>query len=211
MFSGIIEFLGVIRAVKHDQRNSRAPAMEIKVQTGIPDLELGESISVNGVCLTVAALGDNDEASFFISSETLHRTNLGLLVENIKVNLERAVTSSTRFSGHIVQGHVDEMGFIRKIEKKGEAYQLYISLPSSLRKYVVEKGSISIDGVSLTINGIKENKINHQEQNVFVIDLMIIPYTWNHTRFGSLKINDVVNIEVDIIAKYVENLCIVQK
>lgn len=211
MFSGIIEFLGVVSAVKYEKQDLKIQAMEIKIKTGIPDLILGESVAVNGVCLTVTKLGTNDEASFFISSETLDRTNLYVLIENMKVNLERAVTPSTRLSGHIVQGHVDATGRIFKIEQKGEAHQLFVALPSSLRKYVVEKGSIAIDGVSLTINGIKEIAEENHGMNEFLIDLMIIPHTWNHTRLGLLKVDDIVNIEVDIISKYVENLCRVQK
>lgn len=207
MFSGIIEFLGVVTIIKYEKQDTKIQAMNIKVKTGIPDLILGESIAVNGVCLTVTEIGTNDETSFFISAETLDRTNLKLLVENMKVNLERAVTPVTRLSGHMVQGHVDATGRIVKMKQIGEAHQLYVALPRSLRKYVVEKGSIAIDGVSLTVNGIKEINVENQSTEEFLIDLMIIPHTWNHTRFCFLNVNDIVNIEVDIISKYVENLC----
>lgn len=211
MFSGIIEFLGVVKIIRYEKQDSKIQAMEITVQTDIEDLTLGESIAVNGVCLTVTDVGTNKEASFFVSSETLDRTNLGILIENMKVNLERAVTPSTRLSGHIVQGHVDATGRLMCVETQGEAHKIFIALPNSLRQYVVEKGSIAIDGISLTINGIDETHSWHQKTDEFLIDLMIVPHTWNHTNLGQLKINDIVNIEVDIISKYVENLCRTQK
>lgn len=206
MFSGIIESLGTIQTVKHEK-----DAIVVEVDTGITDLSMGESIAVNGVCLTVVQYNQQGQASFFISSETLARTNLGKLVEGKRVNLERAVTPSTRLSGHIVQGHVDAPGRFVKAEKSGDAHQVFFAFPASLRKYVVEKGSIAIDGTSLTLNGIGEIGGGDAASDEFVIHIMIIPHTWEHTTLGHLSPNDMVNVEVDVIAKYVENLCLVQK
>lgn len=211
MFSGIIEFLGTIETIYYEKQDSKIQAMGIKVKTDIADLTLGESIALNGVCLTVTEIGTNREASFYVSSETLDRTNLGILIENMKVNMERAVTPSTRLSGHIVQGHVDATGRLVRVDEVGEAHRIFIALPRSLRQYVVEKGSIAIDGISLTINGIDESHFEQQQADEFLIHLMIIPHTWHQTRLGKLNLNDIVNIEVDILAKYVENLCRVQK
>ncbi|MDI2091707.1 riboflavin synthase [Commensalibacter oyaizuii] len=206
MFSGIIESLGTIQSI-----NREKDAIVIVVQTGIKDLTLGESVAVNGVCLTVTHSNHEGNASFFVSSETLDRTNLGQLTNTKRVNLERAVTPSTRLSGHIVQGHVDATGRFVNVQKSGDAHQVFFAFPQQLRKYVVEKGSIAIDGVSLTLNGIGELGQNGANADEFIIHIMIIPHTWEHTTLGHLTLGDKVNVEVDIIAKYVENLCIVQK
>ncbi|MDI2112062.1 riboflavin synthase [Commensalibacter nepenthis] len=206
MFSGIIESLGSILTV-----NRKPNAMVIEVDTGIPDLSIGESVAVNGVCLTVVKYDAQGKVSFFISSETLNRTNLNQLQVNKRVNLERAVTPSTRLSGHIVQGHVDATGRFVKAEQSGDAHKVFFAFPASLRKYVVEKGSIAIDGTSLTLNGVGEIGKDGASSDEFIIHIMIIPHTWEHTTLGYLSLGDMVNVEVDIIAKYVENLCLVQK
>ncbi|CAI3952174.1 Riboflavin synthase alpha chain (RibC) (PDB:1I8D) [Commensalibacter communis] len=206
MFSGIIESLGTILTVNHEPN-----AMVIEVATGISDLSMGESVAVNGVCLTVVQYDTQGKASFFISSETLNRTNLNTLHVDKRVNLERAVTPSTRLSGHIVQGHVDATGRFLKAEQSGDAYKVFFAFPASLRKYVVEKGSIAIDGTSLTLNGVGEIGRDGASSDEFIIHIMIIPHTWEYTTLGHLSPDDMVNVEVDIIAKYVENLCLVQK
>lgn len=168
----------------------------MEIETGFTDLELGESVAISGVCLTVAEL-KKGATVFYVSPETIDRTRLGALHENSQVNLERALLPNTRLSGHIVQGHVDGVARAIRIERREECYELDFELPENLARYVVEKGSIAIDGVSLTVNRIEANRLS----------VMLIPHTWTHTAFSSLKVNDPVNIEVDIMAKYLEKLC----
>ncbi len=197
MFSGIIERLGAVRAVTPGDGTVR-----LDLQTGFDDLSLGESVAVNGVCLTVTTFDAEGSAAMFVSPETLAVTALGRLAAGHAVNLERAVTPSTRLSGHIVQGHVDGVGHLDRIEASGEAYGLRFSLPESLRRYCVPKGSITLDGISLTLNRLEE-----PEQGRFGAFVTIIPHTWTHTTLGSLSAGDPINVEVDVIAKYVEQLC----
>ncbi len=202
MFSGIIECLGRVRAIEPGER-----AMRIVLDTGLRDLALGESVSVNGVCLTVSAVDATGGAVFFVSPETLDRSSLGRLRERVAVNLERAVTPATRLSGHIVQGHVDGVATLLSIERVGEAggeaWSLVLELPDALRRYCVEKGSIALDGISLTLNAIRPGA----EAGRFEIALMIIPHSWTHTNLATLAPGAVLNVEVDVIAKYVEQLC----
>ena len=202
MFSGIIEGLGRVRAIEPGDR-----AMRIVLDTDLRDLALGESVSVNGVCLTVTACDATGTATFFVSPETLHRSSLGRLRERERVNLERAVTASTRLSGHIVQGHVDGVATLVCVEKVGEAagraWSLVLELPDTLRRYCVEKGSIALDGISLTLNAIRPSPAAGR----FEIALMIIPHSWTHTNLGTLAPGAILNVEVDVIAKYVEQLC----
>lgn len=202
MFSGIIEHQGHVSAARRLDRD-----LDITVATGIPDLSLGESIAVNGVCLTVTSFDAAGNATFFISSETLDRTALGRIGAGHTVNLERAVTPATRLSGHIVQGHVDGTGHLLAVEPAGEARHITFSIPARLRRYLVEKGSITIDGISLTLNAVGEPGADGCTPDAFRIALMIIPHTWEHTTLGALKAGDAVNIEVDVIAKYVESVC----
>ncbi|WP_342627211.1 riboflavin synthase [Nguyenibacter vanlangensis] len=202
MFSGIIEYLGTVTAARRGER-----ALHAAIATGIGDLSLGESIAVNGVCLTVTAFDDGGNASFFISAETLDRTSLGQLRAGGRVNLERAVTPATRLSGHIVQGHVDGTGRLLSVEMAGEARRVVFAVPWALRRYLVEKGSITLDGISLTVNEIGAAGADEAGPDGFPVALMIIPHTWTHTNLGTLAPGDAVNIEVDVIAKYVESLC----
>ncbi|GBQ34728.1 riboflavin synthase [Gluconacetobacter azotocaptans] len=202
MFSGIIEHLGTVTAASHGDRSLR-----IGVATGIGDLSMGESIAVNGVCLTVTDYDATGNAAFFISTETLDRTTLGLLAEGSRVNLERAVTPATRLSGHIVQGHVDGTACLLSVERAGEARRVVFGVPASLRRYLVEKGSITLDGISLTLNEIGEVGAGDAGPDAFAVALMIIPHTWTHTTLGTMAPGDAVNVEVDVIAKYVETLC----
>ncbi|GBQ21970.1 riboflavin synthase subunit alpha [Acetobacter estunensis NRIC 0472] len=197
MFSGIIEHLGKVAAVREGEA-SRV----LDIDTGLTDVALGESIAVNGVCLTATEFDAHGRVQFFVSAETLDRTALGRLKEGDRVNLERAVTPTTRLSGHIVQGHVDGLATFRSTEMVGDARRLVMSVPSALRRYLVEKGSITLDGISLTLNAVGE-----PEGDDFTIELMIIPHTWEHTTLGSLLPGDPVNVEVDVIAKYVESVC----
>lgn len=200
MFSGIIERLGTVRSLAR-----RDQAMDLTVGTGFPDLELGESVAVNGVCLTVVTFDSAGEASFHVSGESLDRTALDRLQAGTKVNLERAVAASTRLSGHIVQGHVDGVGAVAGIGKAGDSHLLRIFVPQALRRYVVEKGSITFDGISLTVNELHDG-ITHDGRAGFEVGLTIIPHTWEQTDLSTLAVGTRVNVEVDVLAKYVENL-----
>jgi len=191
MFSGIIE--------------SSAPVLEILdgpgektlvIGTGYDDLVAGESIAVNGVCLTVTAPTPG-EIRFYISQETLEKTNLGSLSKDATVNIERSLRLSDRNSGHMVQGHVDSTALVSSMSPIGQSFQLAVKLPPSLLHFCVNKGSIAVNGVSLTINEIKDN----------LIYLNLIPETLARTNLGALQTGDLVNIEVDMIAKHLEKIC----
>lgn len=197
MFSGIIERLGRVRAVSGDVD------VRLDLDTGFTDLALGESVAINGVCLTVTEFDAAGAASVFVSPATLAVTALGRLRQGHGVNLERAVTPTTRLSGHIVQGHVDGVGRLLSVEAAGDARILHFTVPDGLRRYCVLKGSITLDGISLTLNAVGEpDAIGN-----FPIAVTIIPHTWEHTTLGTLTSGDPVNVEVDVIAKYVEQLC----
>jgi len=202
MFTGIIQKIGKIRAIERPHNNPSG--IRLWIETGYSHLDLGESIAVDGTCLTVAEFdahsGSLGHALFFLSQETLDRTHLGTLQAGSRVNLERALQANERLSGHIVQGHVDGKGHITRITTQGESHLLEISLPPELLRYCVEKGSIAINGVSLTINAIS---LSNQNQ----ISITLIPHTWLHTCFSDSQIHDSVNIEVDVLAKYLEKLC----
>lgn len=197
MFSGIIERLARVTLA-----TPKGGSLEIEVESGFPDLSLGESIAVNGVCLTVTRIDEPGRAAFFISPETMARTTLGLLGAGDSVNLERAVTLDTRLSGHLVQGHVDGLArLVERVEEEG-AWRHKFLLPKSLGRYCVEKGSIALNGISLTINGLEQG-----DDGVTVL-VTIIPHTWNQTNLHGLAIGDDLNVEVDVMAKYVERLCL---
>jgi riboflavin synthase len=153
------------------------------------------------VCLTVASLAGG-HADFFASAETLARTNLDAIAVASKVNLERAVSLNTRLSGHMVQGHVDGKGTLASITAEQGAWKLTVDLPASLSRYCVEKGSITLNGISLTINTMQDHADGH-----LTIGLTIIPHTWEHTNLHAAKVGDAINVEVDVMAKYVERLC----
>jgi riboflavin synthase len=197
MFSGIIERLGTVRHVA-----ATSSERTLTINTGIPDLTLGESVAVNGVCLTVTRFTPEGEADFHISGETQARTALPRLTQGTRVNLERAITPASRLSGHIVQGHVDGVGHLLSVEPDGQSFRLTVAVPGSLRRYVVEKGSIALDGISLTVNAIGP------VEETFPIHLMIIPHTWTHTGLSGLVVGDPLNIEADVLAKYVETLLV---
>ncbi len=197
MFTGLVEKVGKVAQVE-DRRGQR----RIQIKTGWSDLQLGESVSVNGVCLTVAETNGKDEALFFVSEESLACSNLIHLQENSSVNLERALTPSTRMGGHWVQGHVDAKGLVLNLSEGSDHHKLTVALDPKYGRYCVEKGSIAIDGVSLTINSLTITKLNE-----FMISALIVPHTWKNTTFSELKIGSEVNVEVDILAKYIEKLC----
>lgn len=188
MFTGIIEELGTVL-----EAGSR---LRVRGSLVREDLTTGASIAVNGVCLTAVDLTP-DSFTADLAPETLRRSNLGDLMPGSRVNLERPVTPATRLSGHIVQGHVDGAGVLESLEQLGEGnYWLKVRIPRELDKYLVEKGSIAIDGISLTIAAIEDE----------VVGVTIIPHTFVSTSLGSARVGARLNIEVDVIAKHVEKL-----
>jgi riboflavin synthase len=197
MFSGIIETLGRVRGLDPSEGN-----LVLTLDTGFPDLTLGESVAVNGTCLTVTSHTPDGRATFYISRESLDRTNLGGLSLGDPVNLERAVALQTRLSGHVVQGHVDGLARLERVTQDAGAHRIVLSLPRALARYCVEKGSIALDGISLTLNGVDD-----QPDGSALIHLTIIPHTWTATNLHIRRPGDLVNVEADILAKYVERLC----
>ena len=191
MFTGIIEDIGVIANI-----NKMAGRWEFSLKTALqPDtIKEGDSISVDGVCLTVTKLSGNI-FSVDASLETLHLTTLKDKRTGQKVNLERAMSAESRFGGHLVTGHIDGVGSIVEKRKEGDSMKLSIEVSSSLARYIVGKGSIAIDGISLTVN--------EQRDNIFTVN--IIPYTVSRTTIGEKNLRDAINIETDIIGKYVES------
>lgn len=203
MFTGIIQNVAPVTQVEATRDSTR-----LRVATGFADLEPGESIAVNGVCLTVTEFDTRGDALFFVSPETLSKSNLGSLATGSRVNVERAVTLGTRLSGHLVQGHVDGMGKLVSVETQGapggESYLVRCEIPRGLARYCVDKGSIALNGVSLTINRIEEEKTRDEDRAV--VSITLIPHTWAHTQFRDARAGDAINVEVDVLAKYVEKL-----
>lgn len=188
MFTGLIETVGEVVEAKGTSAGTR-----LRVRTALAQqVTLGESVAVNGVCLTVT-LVENGEIHADVGPETARITTLGSLHRGQSVNLERSMRADARFGGHFVQGHIDAMGAIEEIRDEADAHWLTISFPGSLAPYLVRKGSIAVDGVSLTIAGLGETRF----------DVMIIPFTWQHTNLRALKAGDRVNLECDMIGKYV--------
>ena len=192
MFTGIIEELGKIGAVKRHDAGSR-----LRVVAGLvtSDIHNGDSIAVNGVCLTAI---DVSPVSFVadVSPETLDRTTLGQLNVGSPVNLERAVTPATRLGGHIVQGHVDGRGSFVSAVQTGDFWTVRIGFPRELAKYLVYKGSVTVEGISLTVAALRQE----------YFDIAVIPKTWEMTNLSTLQPGNSVNLEADVIAKYVERM-----
>lgn len=188
MFTGIIEEMGIVKSIKNS-------AITIEADKIFDDLKLGDSVAVNGTCLTISSFS-NKIFKADITSETLSRTNLGDLKSGFKVNLERALTLSKRLGGHIVSGHIDGVGIIKNISKNDRDIILKIEVPANLMKYIIEKGSVAVDGISLTVAEVNKN----------IFSIAIIPHTFNETILYYKKEGDKVNIENDIIGKYVEKL-----
>lgn len=192
MFTGIVEEVGVIRAVRRGRSSS---VLSIGAALVLSDLKIGDSVAVNGVCLTATG---KDEGGFTadVMHETLNRSTLGSLAAGSPVNLERAMAADGRFGGHIVSGHIDGTGTISLIRKDDNAVWYTVQAPSTLLRYVVEKGSITIDGISLTVASVDERGFS----------VSAIPHTAAVTILGRRKTGDTVNLETDIIGKYVEKL-----
>ncbi|HPB00845.1 MAG TPA: riboflavin synthase [Candidatus Marinimicrobia bacterium] len=192
MFTGIIEEMGEIRAVSENVAGRRFQIAANRILNGI---NIGDSIAIDGVCLTVENFG-KDYIEVQAVTETLARTTLAKVPRGAKVNLERAMAASGRFGGHFVQGHIDSVAPIVDLQRIGNAATMRIAVPDSIRHYIVEKGSLAVNGVSLTVAGI-ENE---------VIEIALIPVTLTETNLGEKKIGDEVNLEVDILAKYIEKI-----
>lgn len=188
MFTGLVEAVGTIRSLEH-----RGDAARLTLETRLAtELHLGESLAVNGCCLTVT--DKEDGVSFDLLVETLDRTNLGALKPGSRVNLERALRADGRFGGHFVQGHIDTTAKVIAADSKGTDLHLLIEIPASGAGYFIEKGSIAVNGVSLTV-------ASHADDH---FDLWIIPHTLQETNLGDLKAGDHVNLEYDMLAKYAE-------
>ena len=193
MFTGIIEAVGSIRSIKHHAKD-----MTITVDCGaldLSDVKLGDSIAHNGVCLTVTQLHDNGY-DVDISNETIKRSGFAAIKTGFAINLEKAMQVTSRFGGHIVSGHVDGVGEITSITQLGSAVEYWIKAPNELAKYIAEKGSITIDGISLTTNAI----------DGAAFKLTIIPHTIAQTTMENYQVGTLVNLEVDVVARYLERL-----
>lgn len=193
MFTGIIEAVGRVRGLECRGGDIRLDVATDKLN--LADVQLGDSIATNGVCLTVVALlGDGFVAD--VSLETLKRTALNGISLGTSVNLEKAMMLTSRLGGHIVSGHVDGVGNIRSIEPTGRSWHYQVEAPTTLAHYIAEKGSITVDGVSLTVNAVEG----------VVFDLNIVPYTAQKTTIRDWRLGTQINLEVDIIARYLERL-----
>jgi riboflavin synthase len=189
MFTGLVESIGRVRSL-----DRRGDAARLTLETPLAaGLSLGESLAVNGCCLTVTST-DGDSASFDLLGETLARTNLGDLAPGDRVNLERALRADGRFGGHFVQGHIDTTTEVLSAETKGADLNLIIALPEAGARYLIEKGSIAVNGVSLTVASLGEDRFG----------LWIIPHTLQETNLGDLRAGSPVNLEYDMLAKYAE-------
>ena len=198
MFTGIVEEVGTL-VVREDAGDSAV--LRIRARKAVDGVALGDSIAVNGVCLTVTGVEPDgaDGTSVWstdVMAETLRRSSLGAVGTGERVNLERAVTAQTRLGGHIVQGHVDGVGEVHSVDEDGSSRDVRIQAPSELLRYVVEKGSIAVDGVSLTVTDVNEREFG----------VSLIPETLARTNLGDASPGRRVNLEVDVVAKYVEKL-----
>tara|TARA_R100001143_G_C3358047_1_gene133757 strand:+ start:3281 stop:3874 length:594 start_codon:yes stop_codon:yes gene_type:complete len=188
MFTGIVEEVGVVKEIKKIDGG-----MELSIESTFGnEVHVDESISVNGVCLTVVSF---DDKHFKVQcvEETLRKTNLGRLDVGSKVNLERSLTLEKAIEGHIVQGHVDTTGKITRIDKEGADLMVWVECPKEYQNYIVGRGSVALDGISLTVA--------RDEENQFAV--AIIPYTWDFTNLNDKKVGDLLNIEFDIFGKYI--------
>jgi riboflavin synthase len=192
MFTGLVEELGRVSAV---DKRSAGVRLQISAHNVTADLADGDSIAVNGVCLTALDVTPTSFAAD-VSPETVHRTTIGNFDTGTRVNLERSVTPLTHLGGHYVQGHVDGRGTFLSAVEEGEFRTVRIGFPPEIAKYFVYKGSVAVDGISLTIAALGDDDL----------DIAVIPKTWELTDLSSLKPGDALNLEVDIIAKYVERM-----
>lgn len=189
MFTGIVEHVGTVRAVVR-----QGALVQFAIDCGpiVPGVRLGDSIAINGTDLTVTAI-EGTVLHFDMVQETAQRTNLGALHSGSRVNLERALAASGRYDGHIVQGHIDGTGVIKELRRQQEDIRLFVSCPAELAQGMVPKGSVTIDGVSLTLVDVGHD----------LFSVALIPWTLGHTTLGLRRVGDAVNLEIDLIGKYV--------
>ncbi len=192
MFTGIIESLGKVESVQSVGGDVR---LRIGTELDMSDVHLGDSIATNGICLTVIEWGENWYAAD-VSRESLNRTTLGTWKVGQRVNVEKAMLPTTRFGGHIVSGHVDAVGEITVVREDARSIYYEVTAPVEIAKYLAEKGSVTVDGISLTINHLRGN----------IISLNLIPHTADRTNIGTWKTGVKVNLEVDVLARYIERL-----
>lgn len=192
MFTGIIEELGRVKSLTIKGKDASICIEAIKV---IEDSKIGDSIAVNGVCLTVVKI---DKNMFWadLSFETLNKSSLKNIKPSNFVNLERALTLNTRLGGHLVSGHVDCVGKIVGIDKKGDSYELKVSYSKDVDRFIAVKGSVTLDGISLTVSDITDN----------ILSVAVIPHTFENTNLKFKRVGDPINLEVDLIARYLEKL-----
>lgn len=192
MFTGIIEELGQVKEIKKENKSAK---IKIAAKLIPQDLKLGDSVAVNGVCLTIVSFSSQDLTAE-VMAETLDKSSLGLLRAGERVNLERALRADSRFGGHIVSGHVDGRGQILSVKEEGIAQVFKISYPRDLAPYLAKKGSVAVDGISLTLVDVLDD--------YFIISL--IPHSLDMTTLGFKREKDLVNLEIDILARYIERL-----
>lgn len=192
MFTGIIEEVGSVARV---ERGTGVTRLTVEGSLVATDSAVGDSIAINGTCLTVVRR-EGPQLTFEAVPETLSRTNLGELQPGSAVNLERALAASGRLAGHIVQGHVDGVGTLQAITPEHESWRITVTVPPPLRRYLVEKGSVALDGISLTVASLTDEGFT----------VAIIPHTWQATTLHGRRSGDRVNLETDVLAKYVERL-----
>lgn len=190
MFTGIVQSLGRVGAIERDKAGRR-----LAIETKLPKLTIGESIAVNGACMTVAAKG-RGRVLIDVSAESMRRTTLGKLRVGSRVNLERALRLADRLGGHLVQGHVDGIGHLVSIEAESNGWIYTFEAPAAVARYLVEKGSVAVDGISLTVAALRNRRFT----------VAVIPHTARCTTLGKRKCGDWVNLEADVLAKYVEKL-----
>ena len=206
MFTGLVEHVGTIESIelcdvgaRPDSADARGDQIGARIRVNAGPLAKGlaksGSIAVNGCCLTAVDIAGKSFAAD-LSSETLRRTNLGELKPGARVNLERPLTALKELGGHFVQGHVDGVGRVARLEPEGANWWFGVQVPENLARYIAMKGSIALDGISLTVAGWHDN----------IVETAIIPFTYEHTNLYSMKVGDHVNVECDILAKYVERL-----
>jgi len=192
MFTGIVEGIGKVKKISKDTKNRSAIQMIVDLGIHGKGLKTGQSVALNGVCLTVTKLSKT-RCTFEMIDETTKKTDLGNLKPGGIVNIERSLKAGDRLEGHFVLGHVDGVGIIKKIQKKPKEVQIWFKVPKNLSRYVVKKGSIAIDGISLTVVELKNN----------LASVCLIPHTIKVTNFKTKNIGDKVNIETDILGKYI--------
>ncbi|HEX9846538.1 MAG TPA: riboflavin synthase [Candidatus Nitrosotenuis sp.] len=191
MFTGIIEGIGKILKIEKSTKNRSAVKMTVDLGGHARGLKIGQSVALNGVCLTVTGIS-NSKCNFEMIEETTKKTDLGNLKIGGLVNIERSLKVGDRMEGHFVLGHVDGVGTIKKIEKKPKEIKVWFETPKHLARFVVQKGSIAVDGISLTVVDVKKN----------LASVCLIPHTVQITNFQTRKVGDKINIETDILGKY---------